>query len=278
MNVLRGIALAFVALLLLAWVMGYGYREGWWVDELPAKTLATDLAKSMRVFVPDGRGPFPTILQFHGCGGSGPTQLSWAQVARAAGYASIIVDSYAHRGLDPADVCSGTALLPSERAGDVLAVFTHAKTRPFVDPEHIVMAGWSHGASSILELLARNPPTEVPPNIEPDPSLGLEGLAGAVFFYPYCGFGIRASVWENDIPSLFLLAKEDSVAPPEPCIDLADDADAAGQQVTLRGFKGAAHAWDHTELGPESRLFFSPEATAASRAELLGFLASVAAS
>ena len=38
------------------------------------------------VLRPEGKGPFPTVIQLHGCGGKKPFQMGWAKVAQAAGW------------------------------------------------------------------------------------------------------------------------------------------------------------------------------------------------
>jgi dienelactone hydrolase len=39
------------------------------------------------LYMPEGEGPFPVVLQFHGCGGMKNLQARWADTARAAGWA-----------------------------------------------------------------------------------------------------------------------------------------------------------------------------------------------
>lgn len=74
------------------------------------------------LYMPEGKGPFPVVLQFHGCGGMKNLQARWADTARAAGWAVLVVDSYGHRRIDRfeayATVCTGLQLWGRERAGD----------------------------------------------------------------------------------------------------------------------------------------------------------------
>ena len=55
------------------------------------------LAPSVDLFLPEGDGPHPVVIQFHGCGGKKNLQGRWAAVAQAAGWAVVVVDTYAHR-------------------------------------------------------------------------------------------------------------------------------------------------------------------------------------
>ena len=80
------------------------------------------LAPAMQFFIPEGReGPFPAVIQFHGCAGiRQPFMEQWAKVANEAGYMAVVVDSFGPRGItrDVAlkTVCEGTMLLGQERA------------------------------------------------------------------------------------------------------------------------------------------------------------------
>ena len=57
---------------------------------------------SVAVLRPSGRGPFRTIIMMHGCGGRQPFLFHYAEAFRNAGLAAVVVDSFAHRGIDHA--------------------------------------------------------------------------------------------------------------------------------------------------------------------------------
>ena len=84
----------------------------------------------IEIITPEGAGPFPVVLQLHGCAGiRAPFQRQWADIANKAGYAAVIIDSNGARGFDRAaglaQVCGGKTLLGQERAGDIAAVLSH---------------------------------------------------------------------------------------------------------------------------------------------------------
>jgi dienelactone hydrolase len=227
------------------------------------------------LFTPPGEGPFPTVLMFHGCGGKHENSRDWAKAFRAVGWASIVVDGFTGRGADPARVCTGRELLPNERAGDILVTLEYARTLPFVDSNRMVIAGWSHGGTALLDVLDLDVHDELPPNLLPLPSLGLNGVTGAIFFYPYCGIGARVGVWTPAIASLFLLAGEDKTANPEPCIEATEELAAAGHRVTLQVYPGIDHAFDHRTLPASSRLRYEADATADAVKKVHAFLGAV---
>jgi dienelactone hydrolase len=143
---------------------------------------AAALEPHLTVFQPEGPGPFPVCLQFHGCGGVFAMQFDYAAAASRAGVAAVVVDSFASRGIGrleaQATVCTGLKFRGAERALDVLAALHWAREQPWADQSRIAAAGWSHGAWAVMEALAGAPPHArgaAPP------------LRAAVHVYPYCG-------------------------------------------------------------------------------------------
>lgn len=136
---------------------------------------AARLEPHLDVVMPDGTGPFPVSLQFHGCGGIFPMQREYAEAARDAGVAVVIVDSFAPRGIGAlearAAVCTGLKFRGAERATDVLAMLDWIGGQPWVDTRRISAAGWSHGAWALMEALTG---AALP-------------LTCVSLFYPYCG-------------------------------------------------------------------------------------------
>src|SRR5690606_33200046 len=114
---------------------------------------------------PQGEGPFPVVLQFHGCGGKKNLQERWAAVARAAGWAAVVVDSYGPRRISRleayATVCTGLQLWGRERAGDLFAMMEWARRQPWIDPKRIVLAGWSHGGWTTLDAMSMTPGRQI---------------------------------------------------------------------------------------------------------------------
>jgi dienelactone hydrolase len=267
---LRSAFITLAALAALAGLIVHSWLAGWWVERVEPRILSSLLASGLEVFAPEGEGPFPAIVQFHGCGGVFENQREWARSFRDAGWLAVVVDSHTPRGLLWRDVCRGRALLGGERAGDVAVAMADVRALPNVDPERIVLAGWSHGSWSIMDLLAMDPPNELPHNLLRMPEGGLGGLAGLVFVYPYCGFGTRADVWARSVPSLFLMAGADEVAPPEQCSQVAQELRYAGHDVTLETFEGATHAFDEAHASGD--LVYDPALTRRAIGRAITFL------
>jgi dienelactone hydrolase len=133
------------------------------------------------VLLPAGDGPFPVVVQMHGCGGlQQPMQRRYAEAALEAGVAVVILDSLAPRGIGRREarltICSGLRLRGAERAEDLRIALDWIHGQPWADARRIAAAGWSHGAWSVMEALAAD-----------DGHAGVAALQLAVLVYPYAG-------------------------------------------------------------------------------------------
>ncbi len=126
------------------------------------------------------------VLMFHGCGGLGAHLDLYATAATAQGVRVAVVDSFAPRGWSDrfakTFVCTGAVFRGAERAGDVLASAHGAVAELGADAGALVLAGWSHGAWSIMDLMTM--PLEHPGEaglVDPRPR-PLDGVKG--LFWP----------------------------------------------------------------------------------------------
>lgn len=282
----RWLLIGFIGLVALGGVGLVGFWRGWHVEPLLPEQLSDRLRPHDRIVVPEGEGPFPTVILFHGCGGLKDAMPRWQAFFRELGYASVAVDSLAPRGWDnrrdSQPVCMGLRLTGRQRAGDVLVSFEDVKRMPFADPERIVLAGWSHGGWAIMDMLALDPPRDLPIGLRTAyPSTirrGLEGLEAVMLVYPYCGFGnlARNRGWPSEVPTLMLLAGEDSIVPTGECLGTAGRLAADGRPITVHVFAGIDHGFDEQERGNASWLEFDPETTADAMSRAAAFLATAA--
>jgi dienelactone hydrolase len=165
-----------------------------------------------------------------------------------------------------------------ERAGDVLVSIDDARRMRFVDPDRIVLIGSSHGGWAIMDLLALDPPRRLPFNLASLPADAaadpLAGVVGTILLYPYCGPANRARRhgWRAPIPTLFLLAADDVIAPAAQCLAIAERLEARGLPVETVLFDGVTHGFDQQDRSPLSTLEFDPAATEAALAAGARFL------
>lgn len=221
-----------------------------------AKTVedhAAFLAPHMRAHFPEGDGPFPTVIQFHGCGSVHASQDDWAAFFVEQGYGAVIVDSLAPRGIGRmaalSTVCTALQLPGRERAGDVIAGITLASAMPEVDPERLFLGGWSHGGWAIMDLLAMDLERQPPPNLSAVDARLLDGVRGAILVYPYSGFPAlsRDVDWQTRVPVLAFAGTADTVANPDHTQAAFDRQIAAGADIQFILFQGATHDFDVDE-------------------------------
>ena len=228
--------------------------------------------------LPDGAGPFPVVIQFHGCAGIRPPfQALWADIANKAGYAAMIIDSNSVRGMsrDAAlkSVCDGERLIGQERAGDVLAAIEIAALNPKIDRSKIILAGWSHGAWSVMDYLTMDQRRKGPAGLTNWPSPARD-VSGAILVYPYCGTGTlsRFRPWRNELPVLALIAGADTIVDAEECITYFEDRKGKGNPVDLIVYPDTEHAFDDPFIEPEWRHWHNPEAFDDAKARYAKFL------
>lgn len=248
--------------------------------------LSAFLRPFYRARTPAGEGPFPTALLLSGCDGPKDNLERWSDMMVADGWATIVVDSHGPRKYDSWElwrlICAGQLLQGAERAGDLLVAIDDARAMPFVDPERIVLVGASHGGWTIMDLLALDPPAELPPNLLAAPPTvaerGLSGVVGTILLYPWCGPANRArgAGWRHPAPVLFVLAEGDAIAPPGPCRAIAERLAENGVPVEVLTFEGVTHGFDQMKRAAFSTLEFDPQATADALGSGAAFLAAVA--
>lgn len=139
---------------------------------------------------PDDDTPRPAVIIFHGCGGLRSHLPRYAEVAKAAGYRAFIVDSYGPRGWSRLKtlmtVCTNMAFRGKDRASDILAGWDEIAARPNVCADKIVLAGWSHGGWSIMELMT-SPLSSPRIDLNDADSVHLPTPLGVYLAYAYVG-------------------------------------------------------------------------------------------
>jgi dienelactone hydrolase len=199
------------------------------------------------VFQPNGAGPFPLLIINHGKDPGAPSKqprdrfyhMAHAFVER--GYAVMVpmrqgfansTGRYSDHG------CDMTANGYSQ-ASDILDALNYAREQPWVDPQHIVVAGQSYGGLATVAL-----GTQALPGVR-----GLLNFAGGLrdagcdwqgeLLSAYANYGANAR-----IPSLWMYGANDSLFGPELATRMHDAYALAGGQgklVEYGAFKRDAH-------------------------------------
>lgn len=216
---------------------------------------------------PEGDGPFPVVFMLHGCGGQRPFQDGMAEVALRAGAAVVQIDSFGPRQIGRASaialVCTGMRLHGRERAGDLYAAMSWARTQSWADAARFGAVGWSHGAWTIMDALALRPD-----EIERATGLSglsdepLQGLAGTLLVYPYTSVASYAGRRDWRFAphrNIAIVAERDYIV--GPTRGTLERQRARGTPMEIIVFEGATHAFedDHAE---DPRVRYDPAATA----------------
>ena len=229
----------------------------------------------IQVVGPEGRRP--TVLMFHGCGGKGEFMKDYARAAAEMGVRSVIVDSFAPRGWSDAFatvfVCAGMLLWGRERAGDVLAASFGAVRDLDADPDQLLLAGWSHGGWSVMDLMTM--PLQTPGEAglaDPSPA-PLAGLKGLFLAYPYGGVAtLSRRGWVRSPKVLAVMAERDMVTSVRDATSLYAAIRGSGAEVDVWSAAGGAHAFDEYD-SPMARLRYKPELAAEALSRFRSFLA-----
>lgn len=228
--------------------------------------------------LPEGEGPFPAALLFHGCGGRRPYLDRYAKALTRRGVAAIRVDSFAPRGWSRrralATVCTGLELPGWRRAGDVLAGLWGVARMEGIDAARLALAGWSHGGWAIMDLMTMG--LERPGEAglaDPDPA-PLAGVKAVVLAYPWCGAGALSQLrpWRRTPDVFAFVGEADRVARPALCRRAFRAVERRGARVESWHPTGATHAFDEDSAG-FSTFRFDPALSAEAETRVADFLA-----
>jgi dienelactone hydrolase len=216
-----------------------------------AQSLTDRIADNHLAFIPDGTGPFPTLVAMPGCSGistgdpeaeaSNPSLHAddllfrrhfpyAAKKMKAEGFAVLLINVHTAEGLLTA--CGGK--IASDRLAEYVdSAITWAKQQPYVDPENIHVIGWSMGGRAVLTWLD-------------GPRSEAQSVRSTITVYPSCPEGAELSI---PVPLLMLLGGADDIALPSTCEALVQAAPIK-QHVTMVNYPEARHGFDIVDAPP----------------------------
>jgi len=237
------------------------------------------LAGNAQYYAPSAAPPgarAPLVILMSGCGGlvglAGPKTVmkDYAEAANLAGAYVIVVDSFGSRGMDfetaVNTTCSGLRLRGDARAGDILAAEELARKHwSSASFSGVIIAGWSHGGWTVMELLSAGAKADSVGNFQIDRPQPRALTPDAVaLFYPYCGFLNTTAFrkWDFKGPLLLLTAGLDSRSPAESCVSVVEKARGGPAGIEAVTYENVTHAFDESDQVPTSTFKYDPEATA----------------
>jgi dienelactone hydrolase len=211
---------------------------------------------------PEGDGPFPAVVIMHDCSGLGRfssgSPARWSRELVALGYVTLLPDSFTPRGLAQG-VCTFTdqktqaAVNAEVRVSDAIGALDALRKLTYVDKTRIGIMGGSHGGWATLAAMAESG--------GPLAEAKRKGFAAGLALYPSCL--VRYGEWVTRrkngrvgpmtgfsghyqalAPVLILTGEEDDWTPAEPCRAMVESSRARGQNIDIRIYSGAHHAFD----------------------------------
>jgi len=188
---------------------------------------------------PPGPGPFPAVIQLHGCRGVETESYRWAQWFADHGYVALVVDSFGPRGLK-GDCRSGPDDPPlTARLDDAFGALRYLQSLPFVRPDRVGAVGWSQGGAYAMAVING-------PSLARAAQRGVDlpsvGFAAAIGIYPGGCFSL---VKERVIrPLLVLIGSADDWTPAGECEEMATAMRSRGADVSIVVYPGAYHYFD----------------------------------
>ncbi len=221
-----------------------------------------DLNLKSLVVLPDGKGPFPTVLIYHQWSGRSPHEEEHARKLAALGYAAIACDLYgdAKRGASMEENQALMMPLKEDRAelrARLMTLVNAAKAHDDVDADRIVAMGYCFGGLCAI-----------------DTARAGADIRGVVSFH-----GLLDAPEGLDTPPITASIAihhgfDDPMAPPEHITTVGKELTARGADWYLTAYGHAPHSFTNKDAADrENGMVYNATADQRSWRDLTGFLA-----
>ena len=190
--------------------------------------------------VAQGTGKLPVVVLMHGSSGVGATTEAWVHAFNAMGISTFVIDGFTGRGLTvvgPNQALLGrlNLIVDIYRSLEILA------KHPRVDPDRIVLMGFSRGGQATLYAsLARFNKLWNKSGIQ---------FAAYIPFYPDCSTTYQSDAEVSARPIRIFHGAPDDYNPVKSCEAFVERLKAAGRDVVLTEYPDSAHGFDSGLLG-----------------------------
>ena len=215
--------------------------------KIPAPHIGEDKTLRAQWFTPEaGKTSGAAAILLHGCGGLGANGNLNARHKAAKnwllerGIAVVFPESFTSRRFE--EVCTvklqSRTIRQIDRVEDVIATHAWLKKQPGIEANKIVLWGWSHGGSTVLNTVTHKP---VLGDFTDDVK-----FAEAIAFYPGCSpFAKDNAPQKISSPLTILMGDADDWTPAAPCSAFAARLKNNDQPVSITLYPGAYHDFDN---------------------------------
>jgi dienelactone hydrolase len=208
-----------------------------------------------RLYLPPGTHPprsVPAVVLLHGSGGILPSrELTYAPQLARMGVAALVVDSFdARRDRGTEFLERVLNITETMMLADAYSGLRFLASRPEIDPQRVVLTGFSYGAMATMYALYAQIADKLAP-LQPDGQR--LRFAGHVAFYGPCIARFEDSR-TTGAPLLMLIGGGDRITDRSRCAEIAADLRATEQDRGLQAhggsrvetivYPGAVHQWD----------------------------------
>ena len=215
--------------------------------KIPAPHIGEEKTLRAQWFTPESSKPSgAAAILLHGCGGLGAIGNLNARHKAAKdwllerGIAVVFPESFTSRNFE--EVCTqkfqARTITQRDRVQDVIATRAWLNAQPGIDANKIVLWGWSHGGSTVLNTVTHKP-------VLGDFSDEVK-FVEAIAFYPGCSpFAKDNAPQKISSPLTILMGDADDWTPAAPCSTFAARLKNNEQNVSLTLYPGAYHDFDN---------------------------------
>ena len=227
------------AVMAVALLVGCALHTSRQVVRFPNATPGAPATIEATLVRPAGPGPFPAVVQLHGCGGIEAQSFRWARWLADHGYAALVVDSFRARHVK-GDCRTGPDEPPvTARFDDAFGALRYLQARSDIRGDRVGAIGWSQGGVYAIAVVNG-------PSLERARRRGVAlpavGFAASVGVYPGGCFSL---VKEQVIrPLLVLIGEADDWTPAAKCREMVEAMRARGADATIVTYPGAYHYFD----------------------------------
>ena len=198
--------------------------------------LGKPVSLNGQLFLPaNANGSVPAVVETPGSGNLGPHHMWHAATLTSAGIAVLLIDPFYARNINNT-IADQSQVSFAASAYDVIAAAKYLRSRKEVDGKRIGATGGSRGGTAVM--MAAAAPFS-------DALLGPgHGLRAVVAGYPWCGVQFRSARLAFGASMLILSGDRDDWVSFLQCQDAAHAMELTGQDVVMKLFPGALHAFD----------------------------------